>query len=80
MRARVFICSSLVVDSHFEVGYCNTGGMPMCVNIFCLSSRRATARVHADGRVAFRTDPEWFTHYSRRETADWPPVAAEAAE
>jgi L(+)-tartrate dehydratase alpha subunit len=38
--------------------------------MFCLSSRRAVARVFADGRVEYRTDPEWFTGYSRRTTVD----------
>jgi L(+)-tartrate dehydratase alpha subunit len=43
----------------------------MSVHMFCLSSRRATARVHADGRVEFRTDPQWFTDYSRRTGIEW---------
>ena len=58
MGAMGFMGSSMVVDCHIEVGYCHTGGMPMSVHMFCLSSRRATARVHADGRVEFRTDPD----------------------
>jgi L(+)-tartrate dehydratase alpha subunit len=80
MGAMGFIGSSMVVDCHIEVGYCHTGGMPMSVHMFCLSSRRACARVYADGRVEFRTDPMWFTDYSRRETVEWLPAAAEAAE
>ena len=52
-----FMGSSMVVDCHIEVGYCHTGGMPMSVHMFCLSSRRATARIHPDGRAEFRTDP-----------------------
>jgi L(+)-tartrate dehydratase alpha subunit len=80
MGAMGFMGSSMVVDCHIEVGYCHTGGMPMSVHMFCLSSRRACARVHADGRVTYRTDPEWFTDYSRRETVDWPTPAAQAAE
>jgi hypothetical protein len=40
-----FMGSSMVVDCHIEVGYCHTGGMPMSVHMFCLSSRRASARV-----------------------------------
>lgn len=63
----------MVVDCHIEVGYTHTGGMPMSVHCFCLSSRRATARIHADGRVEFRTDPMWFTPYMRRETVEWQP-------
>ena len=66
-----FVGSSMVVDCHIEVGFTHTGGMPISVHTFCLSSRRATARIHADGRVTFRTDPEWFTPYMRRETVEW---------
>jgi len=80
MGAMGFMGSSMVVDCHIEVGYCHTGGMPMSVHMFCLSSRRACARVHADGRMTFRTDPRWFTDYSRRDTVDWPAHAAQAAE
>ncbi len=81
MGAMGFMGSSMVVDCHIEVGYCHTGGMPMSVHMFCLSSRRATARVHADGRVEFRTDPEWFTDYMRRDTVEWDePATKEAAE
>ena len=81
MGAMGFMGNSMVVDCHVEVGYCHTGGLPMSVHMFCLSSRRATARVHADGTVAYRTDPEWFTDYMRRESVDWVegpvPAAAE---
>jgi L(+)-tartrate dehydratase alpha subunit len=53
----------------------------MSVHMFCLSSRRATARVFPDGEPKFRTDPEWFTDYMRRPTVEWgPPGRAEAAE
>ncbi len=62
-----FVGRSMVVDCHVEVGYTHTGGMPMSVHTFCLSSRRATARIHGDGAVLYRTDPEWFTPYYRRE-------------
>ena len=68
MGAMGFMGTSMVVDCHIEVGYCHTGGMPMSVHMFCLSSRRATARVFPDGRAEFRTDPEWFTDYMRRAT------------
>jgi L(+)-tartrate dehydratase alpha subunit len=67
-----FVGSSMVVDCHIEVGHTHTGGMPMSVHTFCLSSRRATARIHADGTVAIRTDPKWFTPYMRRESIEWP--------
>ena len=67
-----FVGSSMVVDCHIEVGYTHTGGMPVSVHTFCLSSRRATARLQADGRIEYRTDPKLFTPYSRRETVEWP--------
>jgi L(+)-tartrate dehydratase alpha subunit len=66
-----FVGKSMVVDCHIEVGYTHTGGMPMSVHSFCLSSRRATARLHADGRIEYRTDPRWFTPYMRRDTVEW---------
>lgn len=71
MGAMGFVGKSMVIDCHIEVGYCHTGGMQMSVHAFCLSSRRAAARVHGDGRVEYRTDPEWFTDYQRRETVEW---------
>ena len=80
MGAMGFMGSSMVVDCHIEVGYTHTGGMPMSVHMFCLSSRRACARIHADGRAEYRTDPMWFTEYSRRTTVDWVQPAAVAAE
>ena len=58
MGAMGFIGSSMVIDCHIEVGYCHTGGMPMSVHMFCLSSRRACARILADGKAQFRTDPD----------------------
>ncbi len=66
-----FVGSSMVADLHVEAGYTHTGGMPMSVHSFCLSSRRATVRVHADGSHEYRTDPKWFSDYSRRETVEW---------
>jgi L(+)-tartrate dehydratase alpha subunit len=80
MGAMGFMGSSMVVGCNIEVGFCHTGGMPMSVHMFCLSSRRATARIHADGRVEYRTDPMWFTDYMRRPGVEWQPAAAEAAE
>ncbi|MGH1359197.1 MAG: fumarate hydratase [Burkholderiaceae bacterium] len=67
-----FVGSSMVVDCHIEVGHTHTGGMPVSVHTFCLSSRRATARIHPDGQIQYRTDPIWFTPYMRRETVEWP--------
>ena len=78
MGAMGFVGKSMVVDCHIEVVDCHTGGMQMSVHAFCLSSRRACARVHADGRVEHRKDPEWYTDYQRRETVSWQmPVATE---
>ncbi len=79
MGAMGFSGSSMVVDCHIEVAYTHTGGMPMSVHCFCLSSRRATARIHADGSVVFRTDPAWFTPYMRRETVAWSPAPESSA-
>jgi L(+)-tartrate dehydratase alpha subunit len=75
-----FVGSSMVIDCHIEVGYCHTGGMPMSVHMFCLSSRRACARIFRDGTAEFRTDPMWFTDYMRRSTVEWQVPAAAAAE
>ncbi len=74
MGAMGFVGNAMVVDCHIEVGYTHTGGMPMSLHAFCLSSRRATARIHAGGRVEHRTDPQWFTPYMRRETVEWETV------
>ena len=78
MGAMGFVGKSMVIDCHIEVGYCHTGGMPMSVHAFCLSSRRAVARIHGDGRVEQRTDPDWFTPYQRRDTVGWPSEAVAA--
>lgn len=82
MGAMGFVGKSMVIDCHIEVGYCHTGGMPMSVHAFCLSSRRACARLYPDGRTEFRTDPMWFTPYMRRESVEWEtqsPAAASSA-
>ncbi|MCP3970774.1 MAG: fumarate hydratase [Rhodobacteraceae bacterium] len=74
MGAMGFVGKNMVIDCNIEVGYCHTGGMQMSVHAFCLSSRRAVARLWPDGRVEFRTDPDWFTPYQRRETVEWEAV------
>ena len=71
MGAMGFVGSSMVVDCHIEAGYTHTGGMPISVHTFCLSSRRAVVRIHADGSLDYRTDPNWFTPYMRRDTVEW---------
>jgi len=78
MGAMGFVGKNMVIDCHIEVGYCHTGGMQMSVHAFCLSSRRAVARIHADGRVEYRTDPQWFTDYQRRETVAWQPTESQS--
>lgn len=80
MGAMGFVGKNMVIDCNIEVGYCHTGGMQMSVHAFCLSSRRAVARIWPDGRVECRTDPDWFTPYQRRDTVEWGPAAAQAAE
>ena len=62
-----FVGSSMVVDCHIEVAHTHTGGMPVSIHSFCLSSRRAVVRITGDGDSTFRTDPNWFTPYHRRE-------------
>lgn len=79
MGAMGFVGKNMVIDCNIEVGYCHTGGMPMSVHAFCLSSRRAVARIYADGKVEYRTDPDWFTDYQRRESVEWEAVL-EAAQ
>ena len=71
MGAMGFVGTSMVVDCHIELGYTHTGGLPVSVHSFCLSSRRAVARLMADGAVTSRTDPKWFTPYMRRDTVEW---------
>src|SRR6266536_2645940 len=66
LGAMGFAGTSMVVATHVELAHTHTGGMPIAIHQFCLSSRRATARLHADGRVEFRHDPGWFTDYYRR--------------
>lgn len=65
-----FVGSSMVVDCHVEVAHTHTGGMPVSVHSFCLSSRRAVARIFDDGAVEYRNDPNWFTDYHRRESVE----------
>lgn len=71
MGAMGFVGKNMVVQCNVEVAYCHTGAMQMSVHAFCLSSRRAVARIYPNGRVEYRTDPQWFTPYQRRETVEW---------
>jgi L(+)-tartrate dehydratase alpha subunit len=74
MGAMGFSGTSMVVDTHIEIGYTHTGGMPVSVHCFCLSSRRATARLFSNGEIEYRTDPQWFTAYMRRDSIAWQPT------
>lgn len=65
-----FVGNSMVVDCHIEIAHTHTGGMPVSIHSFCLSSRRAVARVYDDNSVEFRTNPDWFTPYMRREEVE----------
>lgn len=78
MGAMGYVGNSMVIDCHIEVGYTHTGGMPMSVHSFCLSSRRATARVFANGSIEYRSDPQWFTDYHRRNDVQWTGAAVSA--
>jgi L(+)-tartrate dehydratase beta subunit len=62
-----------VLDVHCEIAYTHTGGLPVGISELCHAVRRATARIHGDGRVEYREDPRWFTAYSRREGVDYEP-------
>ena len=62
-----FVGNSMVVDCHIEIAHTHTGGMPVSIHSFCLSSRRAVVRIYDDGQTEFRTNPNWFTPYHRRE-------------
>ncbi len=80
MGAMGYVGKSMVADCHIEVGYTHTGGMPMSVHTFCLSSRRASVRIGSDGSTEFRTDPKWFTPYMRRETVEWQSPPADSRQ
>jgi L(+)-tartrate dehydratase alpha subunit len=60
--------NSAILDVHIEAAYAHTGGMPVAVQHFCYAQRRMSGRISADGAVAYREDPQWFTPYYRRET------------
>jgi L(+)-tartrate dehydratase alpha subunit len=62
-----FVGNSAIIDTHVEIAYAHTGGMPVAMHTFCFASRRATARIDSSGEVEYRSDPKWFTDYSRRE-------------
>ena len=65
-----YVGSSMVVDCHVEIAFAHTGGMPVAIHTFCFASRRASARITPDGAVSYRSDPQWFTDYYRREGVD----------
>ena len=57
----------MVIDCNIEVGFCHTGGMQMSVHAFCLSSRRAVARMFLMEKLCI-AQIWWYTPYQRRET------------
>jgi len=63
---RVVFANNATLAGHVEIGAHSILGGFVGIHQFCLSSRRATARIHPDGRVEFRSDPGWFTDYYRR--------------
>ena len=65
-----FVGNSMVVDCHIEIAHTHTGGMPVSIHSFCLSSRRAVARVYDNNSVEYRNNPDWFTPYMRREEVE----------
>jgi len=54
------------MDVHIETAYCHPGTLPVAVHQQCAAFRRATVRIHPDGRVEDRPFPTWFTDYYRR--------------
>ena len=45
--------SSTVLGVRIKKAYCHTASLPVAVNIGCWATRRATARIHLDGRVEY---------------------------
>jgi L(+)-tartrate dehydratase alpha subunit len=70
-----FSSDTPVLDVHCEIAYAHTGGLPVGISELCHAVRRATARIHGDGRVEYRQDPRWFTPYMRSEDVEWDPEA-----
>ncbi len=60
-----------MLDVHCEIAYAHTGGLPVGISELCHAVRRATARIHNDGRVEYRQDPQWFSPYMRSEDVEW---------
>src|SRR5262249_20886960 len=56
-----FAGTSMVVATHVELAYTHTGGMPVGIHQFCLSSRRGTPRIEPDRRVELPGDPGGVT-------------------
>ncbi len=42
-----------------EIAHCHTASLPVGVNIQCWAARRASVRIHVDGRVEFSTEGFW---------------------
>lgn len=46
-----------VLGVRIRAAYCHTASLPVAVNLQCWAARRATARIHPDGRVETRGAP-----------------------
>src|SRR3989449_4342822 len=57
LGAMGFAGTSMVVATHIEIAFSHTGGMPVGIHQFCLSSRRATPPIHPDRRAGCRSAP-----------------------
>ena len=53
-------------DVHVEIAYTHSALTPLGIHQLCQASRRGIVRVHMDGRVETRSEPSWFSPYSRR--------------
>jgi len=68
--------TSLVVATHLEIAFTHTGACPR-IHAFCLSRARHR-RIHADGRVEFRSDPRGSRYY-RRGSSEQPARASKTS-
>lgn len=44
-----------VLGVNIELAYCHTASLPVAINLQCWAARRATARIHPDGKVEYLT-------------------------
>ena len=48
-----------VLGVAIEKAACHTASLPVAINLQCWAARRATVRIHPDGRAQFRTEGFW---------------------